>query len=118
MLIQGDWSSQFKAEETALGNFYVKRDQIRMVKFMNQEGAFNYYTSEELQAHVVELPYQVVYGGKIQNADTKYKILIQNTNANTNTNTDEKVAYINMFRVITSLWSSSSLPSWTTAFRF
>ena len=59
MLIQGDWSSQFKAEETALGNFYVKRDEIRMVKFMNQEGAFNYYTSEELQAHVVELPYQV-----------------------------------------------------------
>ena len=58
--IQGDWSSQFKAEETALGNFYVKRDQIRTVKFMNQEGAFNYYTSEELQAHVVELPYQVV----------------------------------------------------------
>ena len=59
MCSQGDWSSQFKAEETALGNFYVKRDQIRMVKFMNQEGAFNYYTSEELQAHVVELPYQV-----------------------------------------------------------
>ena len=42
-----------------MGNFYVKRDEIRMVKFMNQEGAFNYYTSEELQAHVVELPYQV-----------------------------------------------------------
>ena len=73
MCSQGDWSSQFKAEETALGNFYVKRDQIRMVKFMNQEGAFNYYTSEELQAHVVELPYQVVYGGQIQNADTKYQ---------------------------------------------
>ena len=112
--MQGDWSSQFKAEDTALGNFYVKRDEIRMVKFMNQEGAFNYYTSEELQAHVVELPYQVVYGGQIQNAYTKYKMLIQNTNADT----DEKVAYINMFRVITSLWSSSSLPSWTTAFRF
>merc|ERR1712083_801763 len=28
---KGDWSSQFKAEETALGNFYVKRDQIRTV---------------------------------------------------------------------------------------
>jgi len=56
--VQGDWSSQFKAEETALGNFYVKRDQIKMVNFMNQEGSFNYYTSEELQAHVVELPYQ------------------------------------------------------------
>jgi len=41
-----------------LGNFYVKRDKIRMVQFMNQEGGFNYYTSEELQAHVVELPYE------------------------------------------------------------
>ena len=24
---------------------------------MNQKGSFNYYTSEDLQAHVVELPY-------------------------------------------------------------
>jgi len=55
---KGDWQSQFKPENTKLGNFYVKRDQIRMVNFMNQEGAFNYYTSEELQAHVVELPYE------------------------------------------------------------
>jgi len=29
-----------------------------MVKYMRQEGSFNYYTSEELQAHVVELPYE------------------------------------------------------------
>ena len=25
---------------------------------MQQKGSFNYYTSEELQAHVVELPYE------------------------------------------------------------
>jgi len=55
---KGDWASQFKHAATKLGNFYVKRDQIRVVKYMNQEGAFNYYTSEELQAHVVELPYE------------------------------------------------------------
>ena len=55
---KGDWMSQFKPEDTKLGNFYIKRDQIRTVKFMNQKGAFNYYTSEELQAHVVELPYE------------------------------------------------------------
>ena len=55
---KGNWQSQFKPENTKLGNFYVKRDQIRMVNFMNQEGAFNYYTSEELQAHVVEMPYE------------------------------------------------------------
>ena len=79
MLIQGEWSSQFKAEETALGNFYVKRDEIRMVKFMNQEGAFNYYTSEELQAHVVELPYQVSWISQIRSARS------QKSNENMNT---------------------------------
>jgi len=55
---KGQWTSKFKEEDTKLGNFYVKRDKIRMVHFMKQKGNFNYYTSEELQAHVVELPYQ------------------------------------------------------------
>lgn len=55
---KGDWASQFTPTATKIGNFYVKRNQIRIVKYMNQEGAFNYYTSEELQAHVVELPYE------------------------------------------------------------
>lgn len=55
---KGQWLSQFKAKNTKYGNFYVKRDKIRMVKYMRQEGSFNYYTSEELQAHVVELPYE------------------------------------------------------------
>jgi len=55
---KGQWLSQFKSEDTKFGNFYVKRDKIRMVKFMRQEGSFNYYTSQELQAHVVELPYE------------------------------------------------------------
>merc|ERR1712141_636096 len=40
------------------GNFYIKRDEIRMVKFMRQKGSLNYYVSEELQAHVLELPYE------------------------------------------------------------
>merc|ERR1711936_534017 len=55
---KGQWLSQFKPKDTKFGNFYVKSDKIRMVKFMRQEGSFNYYTSEELQAHVVELPYE------------------------------------------------------------
>jgi len=55
---KGQWLSQFKPKDTKFGNFYVKRDKIRMVKYMRQEGSFNYYTSEELQAHVVELPYE------------------------------------------------------------
>lgn len=55
---KGQWQSQFKPNQTKYGNFYVKRDQIRMVQYMNQKGSFNYYTSEELQAHLVELPYE------------------------------------------------------------
>jgi len=55
---KGQWASQFKASDTKFGNFYIKRDQIRMVKFMQQKGSFNYYVSEELQAHVLELPYE------------------------------------------------------------
>lgn len=54
---KGQWSSQFKPEDTKPGNFYITKDSIRVVEFMNQKGSFNYYTSEELQAHVVELPY-------------------------------------------------------------
>jgi serpin B len=55
---KGQWMSQFKEKDTKLGNFYITRDQIRLVKFMQQKGSFNYYSSEELQAHVVELPYE------------------------------------------------------------
>lgn len=55
---KGEWVSQFKKSDTKVGNFYVARDKIRLVKFMKQKGSFNYYTSEELQSHIVELPYQ------------------------------------------------------------
>jgi len=55
---KGQWQSQFKPNQTKYGNFYVKRDQIRMVQYMNQKGSFNYYASDALQAHMVELPYE------------------------------------------------------------
>lgn len=54
---KGQWSSQFKPSDTKIDNFYVKRDKIRATEFMKQEGQFNYYPSEELRAHVVQLPY-------------------------------------------------------------
>ena len=54
----GDWASKFDKEETTRDNFYLTRDQITMTKFMKQKGNFNYYTSEELRAHVLQLPYQ------------------------------------------------------------
>merc|ERR1712066_363098 len=55
---KGQRLSQFKPKDTKFGNFYITRDQIRMVKFMVQKGSFNYYVSEELQAHVLEMPYE------------------------------------------------------------
>ncbi len=50
--------SQFKADDTKKDNFYVSRDKISKAQFMEQKGKFNYYTSEELRAHVLEMPYQ------------------------------------------------------------
>ena len=42
---------------------FISKKTIGMIFY--QEGSFNYYTSEELQAHVVELPYQVSKNMKI-----------------------------------------------------
>ena len=55
---KGNWASKFKSEDTKRDNFYVKRDVIRNTEFMKQKGKFNYYTSEELRAHVLQMPYQ------------------------------------------------------------
>ena len=44
-------NNMLQASDTKAGNFYVTRDEIRIVKYMNQKGGFNYYTSEELQVH-------------------------------------------------------------------
>ena len=54
---KGQWVSKFEKEDTETNNFYMKRDKIRVTEYMRQEGKFNYYTSEELRAHVLELPY-------------------------------------------------------------
>lgn len=55
---KGQWMSQFKPSDTKINNFYVKRDKIKIAKFMKQKGSFNYYLSEELRAHVLQIPYQ------------------------------------------------------------
>ena len=55
MIITGEWGSQFQPNDTKMDNFYVKRDVIRATKFMKQEGQFNYYPSEELRAHVLQV---------------------------------------------------------------
>ena len=56
--ILGEWASKFEAEDTKRDNFYVRNDKITMTKFMKQKGKFNYYTSEELRAHVLQMPYK------------------------------------------------------------
>ena len=57
-MISGEWASKFESEDTKRDNFYVSRDKITMTKFMKQKGKFNYYTSEELRAHVLQMPYK------------------------------------------------------------
>lgn len=54
---KGDWNSKFDSKNTKTDNFYVSRDVITKTKFMEQKGNFNYYTSEELRAHVLQMPY-------------------------------------------------------------
>ena len=54
---KGQWASQFKPKDTKRDNFYVNRNTIKVTKFMKQKGQFNYYTSEELRSHVLQLPY-------------------------------------------------------------
>ena len=55
--LPGQWMSKFDSANTKANNFYIKRDQITVTEFMEQKGKFNYYTSEELRAHVLEMPY-------------------------------------------------------------
>ncbi len=55
---QGNWHSQFNESDTKPDNFYVRSDKIRKADFMEQKGKFNYYVSEELRAHVLEMPYR------------------------------------------------------------
>ena len=54
----GEWAAKFETEDTKRDNFYVSHDQITMTKYMKQKGKFNYYTSEELRAHVLQMPYK------------------------------------------------------------
>jgi len=89
---KGDWASQFKSDDTELGNFYVKRDKIRTVQFMNQEGGFNYYTSEELQVTFTKTSWF-------------HLMFIR------------PMWWSFPMRVTTCPWWSSSRPSWTTGCR-
>jgi serine protease inhibitor len=55
---KGQWASKFDSDDTKTDNFYMSHDKITMTKYMKQTGKFNYYTSEELRAHVLQMPYE------------------------------------------------------------
>ncbi|XP_044728178.1 serine protease inhibitor 88Ea-like [Chrysoperla carnea] len=54
---KGMWESKFDAESTTKSVFYISGSEKTFVDMMNQEGTFNHDVSEELGAHVLELPY-------------------------------------------------------------
>ena len=54
---KGEWGAKFDEADTKADNFYVRRDKFSVAKFMERKGQYNYYPSEELRAHVLEMPY-------------------------------------------------------------
>ncbi|XP_050421989.1 serine protease inhibitor 88Ea-like [Adelges cooleyi] len=59
---KGFWSSQFSSESTKDEVFYTSPNENALVPMMWQSGIFNLLSSDELGAHVLELPYK---GGDI-----------------------------------------------------
>lgn len=54
---KGMWKSQFNARQTIKSVFYISGSEKTFVDMMTQEGTFNHDVSEELGAHILELPY-------------------------------------------------------------
>ncbi|XP_021935517.1 serine protease inhibitor 88Ea-like isoform X2 [Zootermopsis nevadensis] len=55
---KGLWKSQFLPEHTRKDVFYVSHTKQTLVDMMKQKGTFNHIVSENLGAHVLELPYK------------------------------------------------------------
>ncbi|CAL4063086.1 unnamed protein product, partial [Meganyctiphanes norvegica] len=54
---KGTWFSQFKPSATGKKLFYMTREEYTFVDMMVQKGNFRHGVSEELGAHILELPY-------------------------------------------------------------
>ncbi|CAL4063085.1 unnamed protein product, partial [Meganyctiphanes norvegica] len=54
---KGMWLSQFKQAATTKKLFFISRDEYTFVDMMVQKGSFAHGVSEELGAHILELPY-------------------------------------------------------------
>ncbi|KAM4705938.1 serpin B4-like [Rhinophrynus dorsalis] len=57
MYFKGQWSSQFKTENTKQSPFHVNKDVVKPVPMMNQTEKFNLGVINEVNAHILELPY-------------------------------------------------------------
>ncbi|XP_066587366.1 serine protease inhibitor 88Ea-like isoform X2 [Prorops nasuta] len=58
VFFKGFWQSRFDPANSKKDLFYISGSQNSVVKFMRQKKAFNHVVSEELGAHVLELPYK------------------------------------------------------------
>ncbi|XP_033208975.1 serine protease inhibitor 88Ea-like isoform X2 [Belonocnema kinseyi] len=54
---KGLWKSRFNRENTKKSIFYQAQNNATLASFMYQKGTFNHMVSEELGAHVLQLPY-------------------------------------------------------------
>lgn len=54
---KGTWFAQFKPSKTEKKLFYTSPEQFTFVDMMTQKGNFRHGVSEELGAHILELPY-------------------------------------------------------------
>jgi len=54
---KGTWFSQFKPSATGKKLFYMTREEYTFVDMMVQKGNFRHGVSEEIGAHILELPY-------------------------------------------------------------
>lgn len=59
---KGLWENKFDAANTKLDVFHISPSNRTIVDMMNVQGSFNFDISEELGAHILELPYK---GGDI-----------------------------------------------------
>jgi len=86
---KGTWASQFKKSDTKKQIFYSSRKKFSMVPMMTQTGNFRSGISEELGAHILELPYNgdqismVVMLPPFFNGDHGFDEMIKRLNAST-----------------------------------
>ncbi|XP_046746948.1 serine protease inhibitor 88Ea-like [Diprion similis] len=55
---KGLWKSKFDTANSKKDNFYSNGSRTHLVTFMKQKGTFSHVVSEEIGAHILQLPYK------------------------------------------------------------